>query len=419
MSRRIERRFRFAAAVDARGVLASPAVAVVAFDESSWPACRLLKLSGGGGGGAAQDRSSEVLLPAFVNAHTHLDLTHIGPRDHDPAAGFASWLRMILEERAEDAAGVTASVLAGVERALAGGVVAVGDVAGAGRTEPVAALRGSPLAGQSSVEFFGLGGRQRAAVDAMGALAASTPALEGGVRLGLSPHAPYSAGPEVFAGAARIAAEHGLGLCAHLAESADERRFVAEAGGPIREMLDGIGVLDGAALRDFGRGERSVGRLAESIRAGRWLFAHCGDVDDAELALLAGSGSSVAYCPRSSAYFGHDRELGPHRYRDMLAAGVNVCLGTDSIINLPWGERGERPTLGVLDEMRYLHDRDGADALALLAMGTVNGARALGLEEERFLLTPGEKAGLAAVRAAGGTLESALAGRGPASLVTA
>ena len=413
------RRFRFAGAFDAAGVALAPAEAVVVFDDDRpAPACTLLSVGPAPRGGAAlwEDRPGEVLLPAFVNAHTHLDLTHIGPRDHDPAAGFDAWLAMILTERRHDAHGIAASVEAGAERCLAGGVVAVGDIAGVARTEPVEALRASALGGVSYVEFFGLGARQAASVSAMEALAAGTPLMDRGVRLGLSPHAPYTAGPSLFDGAAALARSLGLGVSTHLAESAAEREFVADARGPMRALLHTLGVLDDAALADFGHGARPAAHLSHALARTPWLLAHCGDLTDEDIALLAATPASVAYCPRSSEYFGHHTALGPHRYRDLLAAGVNLCLGTDSIVNLPRLTDGTTPTLGVLDEMRHLHQRDGTDPVTLLAMGTIYGARALGLDPAGFTLATGSKAGLTTVRASG-SLSGVLTARAPAQLL--
>ena len=82
----------------------------------------------------------------------------------------------------------------------------------------------------------------------------------------------------------------------------------------------------------------------------------------------------------------------------MLAAGINGALGTDSVASLP---SDEADRLSPLDEMRLLWRRDATDATTLLAMGTVNGARALGLDEGRFTLSPGPLSGLIGVDVSG------------------
>ena len=76
----------------------------------------------------------------------------------------------------------------------------------------------------------------------------------------------------------------------------------------------------------------------------------------------------------------------------MLASGINVALGTDSMLCLDTPNR-----ISVLDEMRLLHRRDNADPRLLLQMGTTNGAIALGVEPSRFTLDPGPVAGLIAL----------------------
>jgi len=118
------------------------------------------------------------------------------------------------------------------------------------------------------------------------------------------------------------------------------------------------------------------------------------------LSVLARTDASVVYCPRAWLYFGFDQSVGPHRYREMMARGVRVCLGTDSIVNLPEGSdsaRGGR--ISVLDEARELHRRGGVDNATLLRMMTTSGAEALRLEVSSFRFAAGhEIAGVVAVR---------------------
>ena len=121
--------------------------------------------------------------------------------------------------------------------------------------------------------------------------------------------------------------------------------------------------------------------LVGVLAAGRFTVAHVNDADDGAIETLARTGASVVYCPRASAYFGAPGHFGPHRYREMLDAEIPVALGTDSAVNLP----EPLTSLGVLEEMRLLHARDGTAAATLLRMGTVHGATALGLPREEFI----------------------------------
>jgi cytosine/adenosine deaminase-related metal-dependent hydrolase len=116
------------------------------------------------------------------------------------------------------------------------------------------------------------------------------------------------------------------------------------------------------------------------------LFAHVNYLDDDELALLADSGASVVYCPGSSAFFGRSG----HRYADMLAAGINVAIGTDSLAS--------NDSLDMLSEMRRLKRQGQVDNHTTLRMATLNGAIALGREDQLGSLEPGKFADWIAVQ---------------------
>ncbi|MEQ9617370.1 MAG: amidohydrolase family protein [Phycisphaerales bacterium] len=328
------------------------------------------------------DADGAVIIPGLVNAHTHLDLTHIGPRAFDPdRSSFTDWVAIIRAERATDAASVRASVEDGIARSFAGGVVAVGDIAGVGRTEPLEVLRDSPMLGVSFVEYFGFGPRQEAAIESIEELLASTPDRADGVTRSVQPHAPYSAGPGLYAHAARAALRLGLPITTHLAETMAEREFIASCDGPFARFLDSLGLLDAHVRGAVGEGRHPIEHLRDALRMTPFLLAHVNDCPAEFLDLLAECGATVAYCPRAHACFGHERTLGAHPHRAMRRAGVRVALATDSIVSLP-PERSDRIT--PLDDARLLLARDRADPLELLGMITTTPASALGLDPSMF-----------------------------------
>lgn len=348
-------------------------------------------------------RPNAILIPGLVNAHTHLDLTHIGPQPHNAAGGFMPWIDMIRTRRETEPDRIAASVRRGIALSLAAGTVAVGDIAGAVRAQltfqPWQTLRESPLVGVSWLEFFGIGkGRARSAE----MLARLSPEIiaaahaDPRVRLGLQPHAPNTVARSVYAVAIDLASKlgHDAPISTHLAESPEEHQFVAEAAGPQRELLEMLGLWDDSIPADLGQGRTPVEHLRQQLERAPFTVAHVNDADDAAIETLATTRTRVVYCPRASAYFGAERHFGPHRYRDMLAAGVCVALGTDSVVNLP-PEAGMMPQDGgrgmsILDEMRFLQRRDGTPALDLLRMGTTSGAQALGLPSAAFRFITGE-----------------------------
>lgn len=348
------------------------------------------------------DLPDHILIPGMVNAHCHLDLTSVGPLPRPQVDSFADWLRAVRTRRPQDKASIAASVRRGIELSLAGGVVAVGDIAGCVRSGPSLApwqlLRESPLEGVSFLEFFAFGRGEAsglAAVERALAEAGSERAM-----LGLQPHAPYSVNLPAYQRAVDLAERWGLPLCTHLAESMEERAFVAGASGAQRTFLESLGLWDDAELEHVGHGRSPVEHLGAVLLRRPWLLAHVNDCSNEGIAALARTGASVAYCPRAHRYFGFGDSVGPHRYRVMMEHGVNVCLGTDSIINLPGASDDPlRGRLSVLDEARVLAGEDGVEACTLLSMMTSNGARALGMEESRYRFAPGRGiAGVVAVR---------------------
>lgn len=333
------------------------------------------------------DRPGAVLVPAFVNAHTHLDLTDVGIR---PFGGsFDAWLEMVMDARPRTAEAIRAAVVAGVRLSRAGGVVAVGDIAGAPGSSPelaaMFALDESGMGGVSFMEFFAIGARERHGIDTVHTAFDGLPASRN-VRFGVQPHAPYTVSNRGYAAAAAIAGTHGAPISTHLAESPSERRFVADGEGPTRDFLERLGLWTSAEEIGVGEGLSPTAYLARAFgERGRGVVAaHGADLSDEDIELLAQLHATVVYCPRSATYFGFDLAVGAHRYRDLLDAGVNVCFGTDSIINLDTPDR-----ISPLDDARLVVRRDGLDPVTALAMLTTYPARGLGLDPAKFRVEPG------------------------------
>ncbi|MEM1071543.1 MAG: amidohydrolase family protein [Planctomycetota bacterium] len=339
------------------------------------------------------DRAGHVLLPGLVNAHTHLDLTSIGPMPHPPGATFADWIDRLRRLRPVDPAEIHNAVLLGAEFCLRGGVVAVGDIAGAVHGEPslgaAEALAASPLAGTSFVEFFAIGTTEASRLEELARVlrreAPSWP--RGHLRLGLQPHAPNTVAPSAYRESRSLARELGVPWVTHAAESPEERLFIAEARGPQRTLLEDLGLWNERLLHAFGSGRSPIEHLDRALEGVLPACVHVHDASDTDIQRLAACDTPVIYCPRAGEYFRAQHAFGMHRYRDMLAAGITVALGTDSIVNLP----STTDRLSTLDEMRALWHRDRTDPSTLLAMATVHGARAIGLEVARVTLAHGAR----------------------------
>ncbi|MFC1437500.1 amidohydrolase [Streptacidiphilus sp. N1-10] len=177
--------------------------------------------------------------------------------------------------------------------------------------------------------------------------------------------------PEAFKAAAHLADEFDTGLHTHSSET-------------IWEVQE--------SLRRFGR--RPVEEFFNrGILGPRTVVAHCVWLDDREIELLAQTGTSVAHCPCSNMKL----SSGPARVVDMRSKGIAVGLGSD-------GEK-ENNNLDLLEEMKFASllqkvttlDPTTGDPWDVLAMATLDGARALGLDSTTGSLEPGKQADVVTV----------------------
>jgi cytosine/adenosine deaminase-related metal-dependent hydrolase len=338
-----------------------------------------------------------VLIPGLVNAHAHLDLTPIGPA-RLTERGFLAFVDTVRTHRPVDDQAIADGVRQGINLCIESGVVAVGDIAGSPRgriaTSAYETLAQSSLRGVSYLEFFALGPKEDEILRKLEEIVNNLPHKEGGVRLGLQPHAPYTVSPQAYRRCQALAESFSLPLSTHLAETPEEREFIESATGPLRVFLESVGMWDRSLAAVFGQGRRPVRHLhcVLSRPATPLILAHVHDLHEDEVELVRSLGASVVYCPSAGEYFGTAEHFGAHKYLRLLEAGVNVALGTDSIINLP------EARLSIWREMQLLLRRDGTDPHVLLQMATINGARALGLDEAAFVFETGNRiAGVALI----------------------
>lgn len=338
-------------------------------------------------GAVVRSMPQSLIVPPFANAHAHLDLSFLtGLQSVVREQGFWAWLDRVRLGRPSDEASLRAAVQHGIALSRAGGVAWVGDIAGRRSMASFETMCASGMDGVSYIEVFGLcGDRQEEAVAYVRSLA---PRREKGVRLGVSPHAPYSAGPRTYDAALAL----DMPFSSHVSESPEEVDFMRRLQGPLVAFARSIDALcDGLSAAQAHPLPWVLERMPQGRRQPVSL-AHVNEVEPAMLESLARSGAVVAYCPRSNAYFGRPGPEGAlHRWREMRSAGVRVAVGTDGLPSL---DREDRLT--PLDDARLLWRRGGATAEALLEMISVEGLAAMGIAAREAALAPGARRGLLA-----------------------
>lgn len=329
------------------------------------------------------DLGETVVLPGLVNAHCHLDYTGMAGQLPPPKI-FTDWLQTITELKAGwNLSDYERSWQAGARMLAESGTTTVADIEAVPELLPAMWQR-TPLRIISFLEMIGITPRRPPAqlLDQTLRKACSL----GLDRSGLSPHAPYSTIPALLRLTAAAARHQRLRISIHVAESALELEMFQHARGAMFDWLHRAS----RDMSDCGRGSpvrhlQSCGLLGERV-----LAAHVNYLTRGDAAILARSGTHVAHCPRSHFYFSHGR----FPLATLRRAGVNLCLGTDSLASV-YRRRGEAVALSMFDEMRTLAEAGHAlHPEAILRMATMNGAKALGRAGRLGEFRPGAAADL-------------------------
>ncbi|HEY7027211.1 MAG TPA: amidohydrolase family protein [Gemmatimonadales bacterium] len=327
---------------------------------------------------------SSALLPGLVNTHTHLELTGLDGRVTEQ--DFPSWIRKVIALKAERSpADFFAAAKQGIRDGWRQGVTTVADTGDSGATlHALHELGGNGIAYQ---EVFGPHPDQAPAQAAglVARLDALAPLAGGRVRLGVSPHAPYSVSGPLYTLVARLARERGYPIAVHIAESLAESDLLGTASGGFAEAWKGRGIplpsLPGRTPLDWLEEHGILGPAT--------LCIHVVQASNRDLALLASRGAAVAHCPRSNARHGH----GAAPLRSMLDLGIRVGIGTDSVASVA--------PCDLLAEGRAASALARLQSEDVLRLCTLEGARALGLGNEVGSLTPGKWGDLVAFRLPG------------------
>jgi cytosine/adenosine deaminase-related metal-dependent hydrolase len=314
-----------------------------------------------------------ILLPGLVNAHCHLDYTDMAGQ-FAPTKNFPDWVKLITTSKGGwSYTDYAESWLRGAQMLLRSGTTTVADIEAVPELLPDV-WNATPLRVFSFLEMTGIKNRRQpdAIVQESVDKIASLPATRG--RTGLSPHAPYSTVPELLRLSAETARGRNWRLTTHVAESAQEFEMFTSGRG---EMFDWLR-HNQRDMSDCGRGSpvQHLGRnglLAENL-----LAVHANYLGRDDASLLGKQNVSVVHCPRSHDFFEHQ----PFPRQELSAAGVNLCLGTDSLATVR-NKRDQPAELNLFGEMRaFAANHPAPSPENILQMATLNGARALGMTKQ-------------------------------------
>ncbi len=339
-----------------------------------------------------EDLGNVALMPGLVNAHCHLEFSSLKRRVGRKGTTLPKWIRQVIEKR-PTAKNMGKAIAAGMEESLQCGVTTIAEIC---RTETKAYKVDGP-APRLVLLQEAIGFSQARANSALAAtqnrldelrhfvhtLSAQSHGINGAnghanghsnwiggrYQIGISPHSPYTASPQLIRELVSVSVERNMPVAVHLAESPEELQLLTEGKGPFQKILEERSMWDPWVIS---RGSGPLDYLRMLARAPKSLVVHGNYLDHDALAMMArhAGAMSLVFCPRTHTHFKHK----PYPLVEALKLGVPVCLGTDS--------RASNPDLSLLNEMRDVAARfPQVSADAILRMGTLAGAEALGLND--------------------------------------
>ena len=330
---------------------------------------------------AAEDFGQAVIIPGLINTHTHLELT--GFAEQIQEREFPSWIRRLRElKTTRTSREFLQAARQGLQMCYAAGITTVADTGDSDTVIQV--LAEADGSGIAYLEVFGPDpthaqtslGSLRDRVIRAGRWAVQR------VRVGVSPHAPYTVSAPLLGAVARWARGEGLPLAVHIAESEAETELLRSGSGPFATAW-----AERAIPLPLSLGRTPIEWLAENGGLSELtLCIHAVQAVPDDIQHLADAGAAVAHCPLSNRAHGH----GAAPLSSLIEAGVRVGLGTDSEVSVG--------RLDLLAEARAARELARLTPNEALDLCTLSGARALGLESETGSLRTGKWADCVVIR---------------------
>ena len=333
--------------------------------------------------GKVVDLTSYILLPGFVNAHSHLQLSEL--RDRFPYQGdYVKWINNVASFNIEHPNGPDEKIVAdAIDEMRNSGITAVADIASS--ANHANALLKSKI--KSVVFIESISPLEEKAEEESRRLHSEVKKiLTVGRRAGLSPHAPHTVSIKLFKLLRDMAKDMEIPLMTHVAETEEETDYIKDGNGAYLDMLKSRNLLpDGFK----GTGKKPLELLSGEEVLQDALTTHLNEIGEDDISLLKSSGGLPIFCPGSMKWFGRDKVMPLDK---ILEEGLAPALGTDSLAS--------NDSLSMLDELRAAVEYFPTIARErFIEMATINGAKALSLNCGS--IEPGKDADLIAFRADG------------------
>ncbi|PJJ83878.1 amidohydrolase family protein [Mucilaginibacter auburnensis] len=320
---------------------------------------------------------SGILCPGFINAHCHVELSHLKDKITD-GEGLVTFIQNVQLHRNATQPEIEAAALAADEAMYKNGIVAVGDISNSNVT--VALKAKSKLYYHTFVEAFGFLPQRAEEV------------FEKSLKLvsefnpqpcSVTPHAPYSVSKDLFKLIKRYADNNRNLMSMHNQECEDENKFFRYKLGRFNDLYAHFG-MDISFFKPQARNSlQSVLPLLSSKRDILLVHNTCTNLKDIYFLKRFDHKIHWCFCPNANIYI----EGTLPKIDLFIDQGFNITLGTDSLAS--------NYKLCILSEMATLQKHFPTLSLArLLEWGTLNGAKFLGVDNNMGSLEPGKTPGI-------------------------
>lgn len=326
-----------------------------------------------------KDYSDSIVLPGFINAHCHLELSALENKI-EKGHSFSNWIiELGQNKRKLSQEEIIEGIEKGVKLLYDSGTVAVGDISSEYLSFDI--LNRSPLSGRVFWEFL--------AVDPdtietrFNYLKKSFQEADSNrIKKGISPHSTYTLHQKAFDTINSYILKEKLYSTIHVGESSEEEEFFKyRIGGlfsfinnfyPIYDNFKNTSPLNYLHNRNY--------LLKDS------LIVHLNILEEKDIQILKDYKLSVVHCPLSHKYFNHPK----FKLEKLLENNINICLGTDSLAS--------NEDLNMFKEMQRLKEiYPDLSNKSIVEMATLNSAKALNLDEGFGEIKIGKEAHLIAL----------------------
>ncbi len=331
---------------------------------------------------AGMEQYSGILVPGFVNAHCHLELSHLKGKIPEKTRlgrflGFINKLRNLQEEDFEEAIKKADFTMKHA------GIVAVGDVSNSYTS--LETKRNSKIKYHTFVEAFGFHPSRAEKAFAFAEFVESM-FREFDLPTSITPHSPYSVSEGLFLKIRDKALVENSILSVHNQESRDEVLFFKDGSGDIAHHISEILKIDISHWKPTLKSPLEF-TLSFIPKENPLLLVHNTFTSPEDIQFLKSrrkmENTFLVLCPNANLYI--ENQLPPVSL--FQKEKLNICLGTDSLAS--------NDSLSILKEMIVLQNSFPEITLQnLVEWGSMNGARALGLNDFLGSLEPGKKPGI-------------------------